>query len=188
MAAVVLFPVRPGASLWEPRGHALECLLLAAAAHPAKSARAQLLQYFLCATSPLCLLAASASTRPNAYFYLGVSVLILLAWTSVRPRRVSWPAGSLAVMVVLGGRTQPQGLRYAQNAWKPPWADGLPNCSGPLPDPRECRTSIGHSRGDSTVRQNRLAPARASGRCSALPPPRRRLRRLQERHLDRRQQ
>ncbi len=37
----------------------------------------------------ICLLAASASTQPNAFFYPGVTLLVALALSSARPRRVS---------------------------------------------------------------------------------------------------
>jgi protein-glutamine gamma-glutamyltransferase len=94
----------------------------------------------------LCLMAASASTRPNGFFYIGVSVLILLALAQVRPRRVAWPVWlTLAVMVVLGGRLSHQGLRYAQNSMETALGGWIAELLRTSTDPRECRTSIGHS-------------------------------------------
>ncbi|HTA31100.1 MAG TPA: transglutaminase-like domain-containing protein [Candidatus Cybelea sp.] len=93
-----------------------------------------------------CLMAASASTRPNSFFYLGVSVLILVALGQVRPNRISWPVWmTLAVMVVLGGRFSHQGLRYVQNTMETALGGWIADLLRTTTDPRECRTSIGHS-------------------------------------------
>jgi protein-glutamine gamma-glutamyltransferase len=93
----------------------------------------------------LCLLAASASTRPNDFFYAGVSVLILLALAHVRPNRVSWPAWiTLAVIVLLCGRISHQGLRYVQNSMETALGGWIADFFRSSTDPRECRTRIGH--------------------------------------------
>ncbi len=92
-----------------------------------------------------CLMAASASTRPNSFFYLGVSALILIALAQVRPNRVSWPVWmTLAVMVVLGGRFSHQGLRYVQNSMETALGGWIADLLRTTTDPRECPTSIGH--------------------------------------------
>jgi transglutaminase-like putative cysteine protease len=92
----------------------------------------------------VCLMAASASTRPNGFFYTGVSVLILLALGQVRPNRVSWPIWmTLAAVVLLCGKFSHQGLRYVQNTMETAlggWIAGLFRSST---DSRECRTHIG---------------------------------------------
>ncbi|HEY3860910.1 MAG TPA: transglutaminase-like domain-containing protein [Verrucomicrobiae bacterium] len=93
----------------------------------------------------ICLLAASASTRADQYFYLGVSVLILMALSSVRPRRVSWQAWLvLAVAVVLTGRLSHQALRQLQNSMETSLSGWLANWFRTTTDPRECPTHIGH--------------------------------------------
>jgi transglutaminase-like putative cysteine protease len=92
----------------------------------------------------VCLAAASASTQPNGYFYWGVSLLVLLALTSARPRRVSgltWVALVLAVAVA--GQSMHQQLRHLQNAMETALGGWLAELSRQAPDSRECRTTIG---------------------------------------------
>jgi hypothetical protein len=92
----------------------------------------------------ICLLGASASTRPNQFFYLGVSVLILLALASVRPNRVAWQSWiTLAAVVVLCGRLSHQGLRQLQNSMETTLGGWLADWFRTTTDPREVRTHIG---------------------------------------------
>jgi transglutaminase-like putative cysteine protease len=92
----------------------------------------------------VCLTAASASTQPNGYFYLGVSMLVLLALTSVRPRRVSrfvWVV--LIVGVAVAGQSTHQQLRRLQNAMEGALGGWLADMFRQPLDSRECRTMIG---------------------------------------------
>jgi transglutaminase-like putative cysteine protease len=93
----------------------------------------------------LCLMAASASTRPNGFFYAGVSALILLALGQVRPNRVSWPVWmTLAAIVLLCGKFSHQGLRSIQNSMETALGGWIADFFRSSTDPRECRTRIGH--------------------------------------------
>lgn len=92
----------------------------------------------------VCLVAASASTQPNGYFYWGVSILVLLALTSVRPRRVSrfvWVV--LIVGVAFAGQSTHQQLRRLQNAMEGALGGWLADLFRQPPDSRERRTTIG---------------------------------------------
>jgi MYXO-CTERM domain-containing protein len=92
----------------------------------------------------LCVAAASASTRPNGFFYAGVALLILLALASVRPRRVSLPAWIvLAALVAGAGQIGHQQLRLLQNALEGRLGSLLSQFFRQPPDLRECRTKIG---------------------------------------------
>jgi protein-glutamine gamma-glutamyltransferase len=92
----------------------------------------------------LCLLAASASTRPNGYFYVGVSLLILLALGQVRPNRASWPVWmTLAAIVLMCGKVSHQGLRYVQNSMETALGGWIAEFFRSSSDPREVRTHIG---------------------------------------------
>jgi hypothetical protein len=92
-----------------------------------------------------CLLAASASTQPNSFFYPGVALLVALALTSVRPRRVSLTAWViLLALAATAGQFSQKQLRLMQNsmegvlgAWLADFLRGAP------PDPRERQTRIG---------------------------------------------
>jgi transglutaminase-like putative cysteine protease len=93
----------------------------------------------------LCLMAASASTRPNGFFYIGVSLLILLALGQVRPNRVSWRVWiTMAAVVLMCGRVSHQGLRYVQNTMETALGGWIAELLRSSIDPRECRTRIGH--------------------------------------------
>jgi protein-glutamine gamma-glutamyltransferase len=92
----------------------------------------------------ICIGAASASTQPNGYFYLGVSILVMLALTSVRPRRVSrlvWVV--LIVGVAFAGQSTHQQLRRLQNAMETTLGGWLAELFRQAPDSRESRTEIG---------------------------------------------
>jgi uncharacterized membrane protein YecN with MAPEG domain len=93
----------------------------------------------------ICLLAASASTQANEYFYIGVSVLILLALASVRPNRVSWRAWIfLSVVVLVCGRFSHQGLKQLQDKAERALGSLIADFFRSKTDPRECTTMIGH--------------------------------------------
>ncbi|HEY3853241.1 MAG TPA: transglutaminase-like domain-containing protein [Verrucomicrobiae bacterium] len=92
----------------------------------------------------VCLTGASASTQPNAYFYWGISILILAALGSVRPRRVSPMAWVILVMcVALAGQSTHQELRRMQNALEGALGGWLAELFRPQIDSRERRTTIG---------------------------------------------
>jgi hypothetical protein len=92
----------------------------------------------------ICVLAASASTRANDFFYTGVSVLILLALGSLRPNRVSWPAWIvLSAIVVMCGRFSHQGLKQLQDRMERALGTLIADFFRSKSDPRECTTSIG---------------------------------------------
>jgi hypothetical protein len=94
----------------------------------------------------ICLTAASASTQPNGYFYWGISILILSALTSVRPRRVSSTAWILLIVgVTLAGQSTHQELRRLQNAMEGVLGGWLAELFRPPSDSRESRTTIGES-------------------------------------------
>ena len=93
----------------------------------------------------ICLLAASASTRPNGFFYAGVSSLILLALAGVRPSRVSWLAWvTLAAAVLVCGQFSHQQLQRLQNRLETALGGWIADFFRSSSDPRECRTLIGH--------------------------------------------
>ena len=92
----------------------------------------------------VCVAAASASTQPNGYFYWGVCILVLLAMTSVRPRRVSrfvWLV--LIAGVALAGQSTHQQLRRLQNAMEGALGGWLAEMFRQPQDSREWRTQIG---------------------------------------------
>jgi transglutaminase-like putative cysteine protease len=92
----------------------------------------------------LCLLAASASTRPSGWFYIGISLLVLLALSHARPRRVSWPAWiALAGAVLLCGGLSHQGLRQLQMAVESALDSWIVDLFHAPANARECRTRIG---------------------------------------------
>jgi protein-glutamine gamma-glutamyltransferase len=92
----------------------------------------------------ICLLGASASTQPNDFFYVGVSVLILLALGSVRPNRVSWPAWIvLSALVLMCGKFSHQGLKQLQDRMERALGTLIADFFHSTSDPRERRTSIG---------------------------------------------
>jgi hypothetical protein len=92
----------------------------------------------------ICLLGASASTRADQYFFIGVSGLILLALGSVRPNRVSWRAWiMLGIIVLMCGRLSHPGLRQLQNSLETALGGWLAELFRSSTDPREVRTHIG---------------------------------------------
>ncbi len=92
----------------------------------------------------VCLTAASAATQPNGYFYWGISILVLAALSSVRPRRISGGAWVVLILcVALAGQSTHQGLRRMQNAMEGALGGWLAELFRPPADSREKRTSMG---------------------------------------------
>jgi len=98
----------------------------------------------------LCLLAASASTRfspsiqPNSFFYPGMALLVALALTSVRPRRVSLTAWVILLAVaVTAGEFSHKQLRSMQGAVETALGSWIADFFRAAPDSRECPTRIG---------------------------------------------
>jgi transglutaminase-like putative cysteine protease len=93
----------------------------------------------------LCVVAASASTQANGFFYIGMALLVLLALASVRPQRVSlllWVL--LASLVVGAGQIGHERLRGLQNTFEAAllsWASEFLQQSS---DMYERRTKLGH--------------------------------------------
>jgi protein-glutamine gamma-glutamyltransferase len=97
--------------------------------------------YFAC-----CLLAASAATQPNAFFYPGVTLLVALALSSARPRRVTLAAWvTLLLLVATAGQFGHRELRQAQNAMEIALGSWIAGLFGTQQDIREQPTMIGHS-------------------------------------------
>jgi len=94
----------------------------------------------------LCVIGTSASTQANAYFYPGITCLILVALTLTRPRRVGrlfWAL--LAMTVVVGGFYGQQQLRRLQGALEQALGGFIAEMLHQPTDPRECRTQIGQA-------------------------------------------
>ena len=92
----------------------------------------------------VCLLAASASTHPNNFFYPGVALLVALALTSVRPRRVSLAAWvMLLALAALAGQFSHKELRLMQSEMETALGAWIADFFRAAPDPRECQTRIG---------------------------------------------
>jgi protein-glutamine gamma-glutamyltransferase len=93
----------------------------------------------------LCVLAASASTRLNPYFYPGIILLVALALTSARPRRVSLAAWViLLALAVTAGQAGQSKLKSMQNTMEGVLYNWIADfLRGPPPDSRECQTRIG---------------------------------------------
>ncbi len=92
-----------------------------------------------------CLLAASASTRADSYFYAGVTVLVALALTSARPRRISiyaWVA--LLAVAATAGQFSHQELRRMQSEMEGALGAWFADLFRQPTDVRECPTMIGH--------------------------------------------
>jgi transglutaminase-like putative cysteine protease len=93
----------------------------------------------------LCLTAASASTRPNRFFYIGMALLLAWALTSARPRRVSsWGWIGLLIFCTIAGGFSYQALRGLQNSLETMLGSWMADFFRQSLDSRECRTSIGH--------------------------------------------
>lgn len=91
-----------------------------------------------------CLLAASASTRPNRFFYPGMALLVALALTSARPRRVSLTAWViLLALAATAGDFSHKELRSMQSAMEAALSTLIADFFRTTPDPRECQTKIG---------------------------------------------
>jgi len=92
----------------------------------------------------VCLLAASASTHPNSFFYPGMALLVALALTSTRPRRVSLTAWViLLALAATAGEFSHRELRQMQSAMETALGAWIADFFRPAPDARECPTRIG---------------------------------------------
>jgi hypothetical protein len=92
------------------------------------------------------LLAASTSTRPNSFFYPGVTLLVALALSSARPRRISLAAWiSLLLLVAMAGQFSHRQLRQAQTAMEIVLGGWIASLFGAQQEPRELSTMIGHA-------------------------------------------
>jgi len=93
-----------------------------------------------------CLLAASASTQPNSFFYAGTALLVALALTSARPRRVSLTAWvALLALAATAGQFSHKELRSMQSAMENVLGTWLADFFRAHPDEQECRTRIGNA-------------------------------------------
>lgn len=96
--------------------------------------------YFGC-----CLLAASASMQPNSFFYVGITVLVAMALTSARPRRVSLAGWmTLVLLAATAGQFSHRELRQVQNSVEIALGSWIANLLGGQQDPRELQTRIGY--------------------------------------------
>jgi transglutaminase-like putative cysteine protease len=94
----------------------------------------------------LCLLAASASTRPKDFFYVTVSLLVAWALCSARPRRVSLAAWMVFLTLAIGaGQLSHKELRQIQNAVESALGAWVADFFRPSLDTKECQTRIGSS-------------------------------------------
>jgi protein-glutamine gamma-glutamyltransferase len=93
----------------------------------------------------LVLLGASASTEANRFFYLGITLLVVLALTSVRPRRVPLTIWVMLLLAVaIAGQFSHQGLRGMQNAMEGALGTWIEDFFRATPSARECPTRIGY--------------------------------------------
>jgi hypothetical protein len=93
----------------------------------------------------ICVVAASASTQANGFFYTGMALLVLLALACVRPRHVSLPLWILlATLVVWVGQIGHQRLRGLQNSFEAALGNWVSEFLQQSPDMYERRTRIGH--------------------------------------------
>jgi hypothetical protein len=96
-----------------------------------------------------CLLASSASKQPNGFFYPGITLLVALALTSVRPRRVSLAAWVvLLALAASAGEFSQKELHQMQDSVERVLAGWLSDFFRPPTEARdrECPTTIGSSR------------------------------------------
>jgi hypothetical protein len=92
----------------------------------------------------VCLLAGSASTRPNDYFYPGVTLLVAAALTSARPRRVSLAIWILLLAVAAtAGEISHKQLKSVQTAMEGALGSWIADFFHAPSDARECPTRIG---------------------------------------------
>jgi hypothetical protein len=102
----------------------------------------------------VCLAAASASNRPNGFFYIGMAFLVVIALASVRPRHVSLPLWILlAAMVVWAGHVGHQRLRGLQNTLEVALGSWISEFFQQSPDMYESRTRMGQARRISQSRK-----------------------------------
>jgi protein-glutamine gamma-glutamyltransferase len=100
----------------------------------------------------LCLLAASASTqaasvltRPNGFFYPGITLLVALALTSARPQRVSLSAWvTLLLLVAVAGQFSHTELQRMQGVMESALGTWIAGFFPVSQDTRENQTKIGY--------------------------------------------
>jgi len=91
-----------------------------------------------------CLLAASASTQSNSFFYPGITLLVALALTSARPRRVSLATWvTLLLLVATVGEFSHRELKTMQDSMERMLGAWIAGFFPSSPDQRECQTKIG---------------------------------------------
>ncbi|MGD0812410.1 MAG: transglutaminase-like domain-containing protein [Verrucomicrobiota bacterium] len=91
----------------------------------------------------LCLLGTSAAKQPNSFFYPGLALLVALALTSNRPRRVSlttWVV--LLALAASAGEFSHRELKSMQNAMETALGTWLADLFRTAPDAQECQTRI----------------------------------------------
>jgi transglutaminase-like putative cysteine protease len=116
----------------------------------------------------LCVAAASASTRPNGFFYVGIALLVLLALASVRPRHVSllvWVL--LAMLAVWSGQICHRRLRALQNNVEVALGSWISEFFQQSPDMYERRTRIGQT---GLIQQSRKVLLRVRVPPGQIPP------------------
>ncbi|HEY3913580.1 MAG TPA: transglutaminase domain-containing protein [Verrucomicrobiae bacterium] len=117
----------------------------------------------------ICLMAVSASNRPNGMFYWGMCALVLGALTTVRPQRVSrsfWVG--LLIAVMFAGEVSQQELRVLQSAMEGALGGWLAGIFGAPQDSRECRTSIGR---EGNIKLSNKILLRVRALPGEIPPP-----------------
>jgi transglutaminase-like putative cysteine protease len=91
----------------------------------------------------ICILAASTATQPNAYLYPGVTVLVAIALTTTRPRRISaiaWVA--LLLVTAIAGQISHQALRQMQDSMERALGQWIVDLFRPPSDMKELQTRI----------------------------------------------
>ena len=93
----------------------------------------------------ICVVAASASTQANRFFYIGMALLVLLALVSLRPQHFSLPLWILmASLVVWAGQVGHQRLRGLQNTFEAALGSWVSQFLQQSSDMSERRTRIGY--------------------------------------------
>lgn len=91
-----------------------------------------------------CLLAASATMRANSFFYAGITLLVALALSSIRPRRVSLPAWiTLLLLVATVGQFSSMELKRAQDSVERVLGSFIAGLMRNRVDSQELQTKIG---------------------------------------------
>jgi hypothetical protein len=92
----------------------------------------------------ICVLALSASTLPDSFFYPGVCLLVAFALTGARPRRISMTAWVVLLLLSAGaGEFSQKGLHSMQDSVERVLGGWIADFFRSTSDDRECRTRIG---------------------------------------------